>query len=164
MERTDDGHWVIVDGRRWRATDPEIPTGLRSELVAELMDARRSVKAARRAGDVDAEEEARRRVAQAKVALGERGRPWWEGDRRTPDCERIRATLLTLARHREEGSLCPSDVARVVGAAEWRALMDAVREVVRRAAADGEVVVTRGETVLDPSGAWRGPIRIRLRR
>ena len=24
-ETTDDGHYVVIDGRRWRATDPAIP-------------------------------------------------------------------------------------------------------------------------------------------
>lgn len=39
-ERTDDGHYIIVNGRKWRATDPNIPPNLESELVAELMNAR----------------------------------------------------------------------------------------------------------------------------
>ncbi|WP_226902050.1 ParB/Srx family N-terminal domain-containing protein [Phycicoccus mangrovi] len=26
VERTHDGRYVVVDGRRWRATDPGIPT------------------------------------------------------------------------------------------------------------------------------------------
>ncbi|MET7757595.1 hypothetical protein ABZT27_23295 [Streptomyces sp. NPDC005389] len=40
----------------------------------------------RRAGDVEAERAARARVQTAKVALGERGTPWWdqpEPERRT---------------------------------------------------------------------------------
>ncbi len=125
------------------------------------MDARRSVGAALRAADATAEADARERVHQAKVALGERGRPWWEGDRRAPDPARIRAALLTLARHRSEGSVCPSDIARVVGAGSWRALMEPVRDVVRSAARAGEVVVTKGQAVLDPDSEWRGPIRVR---
>ena len=63
-ERTPDGRYLVVDGRRWRATDPGIPETLRAELVAELMAARRI--------------QARARVQDAKVALGERGEPWWE--------------------------------------------------------------------------------------
>lgn len=77
-ERTPDGRYVIVDGRRWRATDPSIPEERRKELVAELMSARRAVGAAKRAGDEEAERAARDRVHAAKVALGERGEPWWE--------------------------------------------------------------------------------------
>jgi hypothetical protein len=42
------------------------------------MDARRAVKAAKRAGDEEGLREARRRVHEAKVALGERGEPWWQ--------------------------------------------------------------------------------------
>ena len=40
----DEGRWIVIGGRRWRASDPEIPAPLRTELVAELMDdARRLV-------------------------------------------------------------------------------------------------------------------------
>ena len=79
-EKTPDGHYVIIDGRRWRATDPSIPEERRKELVAELMSARRAVGAAKRADDAKAEKAARARVHAAKVALGERGKPWWERD------------------------------------------------------------------------------------
>ena len=69
---------MIIDGRRWRATDPSLTEERRSELVSELMSARRAVGAAKKAGDADAERKARDRVHAAKVALGERGEPWWE--------------------------------------------------------------------------------------
>ena len=78
-ERTPDGRYVIIDGRRWRATDPSIPEERRQELVNELMSARRAVGTAKRAGDADAERAARDRVHAAKLALGERGPKWWEG-------------------------------------------------------------------------------------
>ena len=77
-ERTPDGRYVIIDGRRWRASDPSLPEERRQELVDELMAARRAVGAARRTGDEAAEKAARARVHAAKVALGERGTPWWE--------------------------------------------------------------------------------------
>ena len=77
-ERTPDGHHVIINGRRWRATDPEIPDDAAAVLRGELMAARRAVGAALKAGDSEAEQTARARVQQAKVALGERGTPWWE--------------------------------------------------------------------------------------
>jgi hypothetical protein len=77
-ERTPDGHYLIIDGRRWRASDPGLPEERREELVNELMDARRAVGAAKRVGDAGAERAARDRVHAAKVALGERGQPWWE--------------------------------------------------------------------------------------
>ncbi len=63
-EHTPDGRYIIVNGRRWRATDPEIPDDARDRLQKHLM-------AARRVQD-------RARVQAAKVALGERGEPWWE--------------------------------------------------------------------------------------
>jgi uncharacterized protein len=77
-ERTPDGRYIIVDGRRWRASDPRLPEERRQELVNELMSARRAVGASKRDGDEKAEREARDRVHAAKVALGERGKPWWE--------------------------------------------------------------------------------------
>lgn len=69
---------MIIDGRRWRATDPELPPEVSEVLRHELMSARRAVAAARKAGDPEAERSARDRVQEAKVALGERGTPWWE--------------------------------------------------------------------------------------
>ena len=77
-ERTPDGRYVVVDGRRWRATDPAVPEEVAAELRRRLMAARRDVGAALRAGDRDAERAARARVHAAKTALGERGTPWWE--------------------------------------------------------------------------------------
>ncbi|RSN24096.1 hypothetical protein DMC63_05895 [Streptomyces sp. WAC 05977] len=79
-ERTPDGRFVVIGGRRWRATDPEIPEETAARLRGLLMRARRDVGAARRAQDPQAEREARARVHIAKVALGERGTPWWEQD------------------------------------------------------------------------------------
>jgi hypothetical protein len=76
-ERTPDGRYIVVDGRRWRASDPGLPEPRRRELVGELMAARRAVGTAQRAGDADAARAARDRVHAAKVALGERGTPWW---------------------------------------------------------------------------------------
>ena len=78
MERTPDGRYVVIDGRRWRATDPLIPEDVAAELRKELMSARRAVGAALTAQDATAERAARDRVQQAKTALGERGTPWWE--------------------------------------------------------------------------------------
>ncbi|MFI5639536.1 hypothetical protein ACIA8H_19265 [Streptomyces goshikiensis] len=77
-EHTPDGRYVVIDGRRWRATDPELPADAAARLRTHLMAARRAVGAALRAHDEEAEREARRRVHTAKVALGERGAPWWD--------------------------------------------------------------------------------------
>ena len=78
MERTDDGRYIILDGRRWRATDPELPADVAAALRRQLMAARRAVGAALRAHDSVAEQQARASVQRAKMALGERGTPWWE--------------------------------------------------------------------------------------
>ncbi|MGW0792796.1 hypothetical protein ACWD04_32445 [Streptomyces sp. NPDC002911] len=77
-ERTPDGRYIVVDGRRWRATDPEIPENVAADLRSHLMAARRAVASARRNEDTAGETLARSRVHTAKVALGERGTPWWD--------------------------------------------------------------------------------------
>ncbi|GAB2776883.1 hypothetical protein GCM10027020_32780 [Nocardioides salsibiostraticola] len=74
-ERTDDGHYFVIDGRRWRATDPDIPEERRAELTRILMAWRRDVKSTR---GTDQEKRSRAGVQAAKVALGERGDRWWE--------------------------------------------------------------------------------------
>ena len=74
-EHTEDGRYVVIDGRRWRATDPLIPDERRHELQSVLMAWRREVK---RTLGTDGEKAARAGVQAAKVALGERGTPWWE--------------------------------------------------------------------------------------
>ncbi|HEX9997679.1 MAG TPA: hypothetical protein VGB45_11075 [Abditibacterium sp.] len=78
VEPTPDGHHVVIDGRKWRATNPNLPEEERQKLVNELMSARRAVGAALKANDKDAEMAARARVSAAKIALGERGPKWWE--------------------------------------------------------------------------------------
>ena len=75
LERTPDGRYIVIDGRRWRATDPSIPQDRRAELTRALMAWRREV---RRARGTEGERAARDGVQAAKVALGERGTPWWE--------------------------------------------------------------------------------------
>jgi hypothetical protein len=73
---TDDGHYFVIDGRRWRATDPSIPDERRAELTKILMAWRRDVRRTKGTGD---EKASRAGVQAAKLALGERGTPpWWE--------------------------------------------------------------------------------------
>jgi hypothetical protein len=74
-ETTSDGRYFVIDGRRWRATDPAIPETRRAELTRALMAWRREV---RRTKGTEEERAARAGVQAAKVALGERGTPWWE--------------------------------------------------------------------------------------
>ncbi|MEU5277987.1 hypothetical protein AB0G87_16395 [Streptomyces asoensis] len=77
-ETTPDGHFVVIKGRRWRATDPSIPEETAARLRRHLMSARRAVRSATTAADTEAERAARARVNLAKTALGERGTPWWD--------------------------------------------------------------------------------------
>ncbi len=83
VERTPDGHYLVIDGRKWRATNPSLPEEERKRLVSELMRARSEVGRALRAKDKTAERAARDRVHAAKVGLGERGPKWWEGTAKT---------------------------------------------------------------------------------
>ncbi|WP_189762592.1 hypothetical protein [Streptomyces xanthochromogenes] len=78
LDHTPDGHFVVIDGRRWRATDPMLPEDVASRLRKHLMAARRAVRSALSDEDEAAVRAARGRVQRAKVALGERGTPWWE--------------------------------------------------------------------------------------
>ena len=80
VERTPDGRHVVVDGRRWRTADPDLPDDVRARLLHHLGVARSGVRTAGRAGDEAAVAEARARVQQAKTGLGERGAAWWEQD------------------------------------------------------------------------------------
>lgn len=155
----EDERFLVIGGRRWRRSDPSIPSALRQELVDELMDARRAVKAADGPASTAG---ARARVDDAKRALGERGRPWWEPDEEGSTRERLTATVLTLARHRAPKTICPSDAARAAGGQRWRSLMPEAREVARQLACDGEVEVLQKGEPLDPAAPWKGPVRIRL--
>ena len=74
---TPDGRYFVVAGRLWRLSNPALPPDQRQHLVNELMQARRAVATARKAGDHAAEHLARAAVDQAKRALGERGPVWW---------------------------------------------------------------------------------------
>ncbi len=72
-----DQRYIIVRGRLWRTANPNLPAETRERWVSALMDARRTVKAAKRSGDQHRLAMARAAVDQAKVALGERGPVWW---------------------------------------------------------------------------------------
>jgi hypothetical protein len=75
--RTPDGRYIVVRGRLWRAANPSLDASVHEGLVKELMSARRAVGAALKSGNRDDLSTARARVQAAKVALGERGEPWW---------------------------------------------------------------------------------------
>ncbi|NEK57715.1 biopolymer transporter Tol [Geodermatophilus sabuli] len=80
VTRTEDGRWLVVDGRRWRAADPSLPDEVRARLLHHLGVARSGVRTAGRAGDDAAVAAARARVQLAKTGLGERGPAWWDQD------------------------------------------------------------------------------------
>lgn len=72
---------------------------------------------------------------------------------------RIEATMRTLLRNRApDKTICPSEVARVVGQPDWRGVMDAVRDVAAELAEAQVLQVTRrGKPVVtdEPSGPVR---------
>lgn len=78
--------------------------------------------------------------------------------------QRLESTILDLLAQRARTStICPSDAARAVGGddeQEWRDLMEPARRAARRLVDRGEVVITQGGKVVDPSRAT-GAIRIR---
>lgn len=99
----------------------------------------------------------RRGVQDAKVALGERGDPWWEptDDGRST---RLAAAIRTILRGRPTGSMCPSEAARIAGGESWRALMPLVREIARAMHDAGEIRIQQGG--LDVPPGVSGPIRL----
>jgi len=116
-----------------------------------------------RTGDEDLVSDARAQVHAAKVALGERGEPWWDEPTPTGRHDRIEAAILALAGHRApDGTICPSDAARAIGGSGWRDLVPEVRDVARALVRTGQVEVTQKGRPLDPDADWRGPVRIRL--
>lgn len=72
------------------------------------------------------------------------------------------AVLELVSRRGAESSACPSEVARSLSPNSWRLLMPQVRQVAAQLAQTGFIQVTQRGTVLNPTDAWRGPIRIRL--
>ena len=75
---TPDGRYIVVRGRLWRCTNPDLPEMERQHWVQRLMGARRSVAQAKRERDAELERKARDQVDEAKRALGERGPVWWQ--------------------------------------------------------------------------------------
>ncbi|AZC12714.1 DUF2256 and DUF3253 domain-containing protein [Microbacterium sp. ABRD28] len=79
----------------------------------------------------------------------------------TPIDRELEASIRqTLASRAASSSMCPSEAAKAVGGEEWRELMEPARRAARRLVAAGEVEITQGGRVVDPSTA-KGPIRIR---
>ncbi|QNM83000.1 hypothetical protein H8M03_01140 [Sphingomonas sabuli] len=97
---TDDGRYFLVRGRLWRCSDPALGEDRRTTLVRQLMTARSAVGRALRAGDDAALRDARAAVDAAKVALGERGKPWWDDG--APDYNRQMARNTPYAAWAEQ--------------------------------------------------------------
>ncbi len=89
---------------------------------------------------------------------------------RPVDRELEASILRLLAERATTATICPSEAARAVAGQQgdasddaWRALMEPARRAARRLVAAGEVEITQGGRVVDPSTA-KGPIRIRRAR
>lgn len=98
MTAEPDEHFFVVDGRRWRRTDPAIPQDVAAALRSHLGRGRNAVKRAKHDGDEAALAEARHRNGLAKDGLGERGPEWWSRpeDERVADARRALAELDAL--------------------------------------------------------------------
>jgi len=85
--------------------------------------------------------------------------------RKVTDVDRdLEASILGLLAHRAAtATICPSESARAIGGEDWRDLMEPARRAARRLVARGEIDITQGGSVVDPSTA-KGPIRLRKRR
>ena len=78
------------------------------------------------------------------------------------DVDRDLESAITDLLATRSGTVCPSEAARKVDADGWRELMEPARRAARRLVEAGEVEITQGGRVVDPSTA-KGPIRIRRR-
>lgn len=83
---TPDGRYFVVRGRLWRTSNPALDEEHRQRLVSDLMTGRRDVTKGKRTGNSEHIRDARRRVDEAKTALGERGPVWWQDG--APDLNR----------------------------------------------------------------------------
>ncbi len=80
------------------------------------------------------------------------------------DFRTIRRCILAQVRARGlEKTICPSEVAKELGGAEWRSLMPAVRAVGFDLVKTGEIQVTQRGQVVDPANV-KGALRFRVTR
>ena len=95
---TPDGRYFIVRGRLWRMSNPGLSEEERAVLVTKLMDARRAVGAAEKAGDAAGEKSARAHVDAATRAR-RAGPVWWRDG--APDLNRhmVRNTPYSFAKN-----------------------------------------------------------------
>ena len=75
----------------------------------------------------------------------------------------IRESILEHVKQRgSEKTVCPSEVARAIGGAEWRDLMPQIRLVAAELVDEGLIRVTRQGVDVDPYNPG-GPIRLSIR-
>ena len=75
----------------------------------------------------------------------------------------LEQAILDLLNGRPRGAtICPSEAARALRPESWRGQMERTRQAARRLVHRGQLDITKGGRVVDPSTA-RGPIRLRLR-
>jgi hypothetical protein len=88
------------------------------------------------------------------------------GSAEAATAQALEAAILRLLTERGAGkTICPSEAARAVAGedrAAWEPLMEPARQAARRLVAAGEIVITQGGVVVDPSRA-RGAIRLKRR-
>ena len=70
------------------------------------------------------------------------------------------AIIDVLAARPATATICPSEVARMVGGEHWRDLMEPTRAAARRLVVEGRIEIVQQGAVVDPSRA-KGPIRLR---
>src|ERR1700761_2069916 len=92
---TPDGRYFVVRGRLWRCSNPHLSDEEKTHWTAILMSARRAKGVAMRRGDRDSQEQARKNIDVAKIALGERGPVWWTDG--APDLNRHMAKNTSYA-------------------------------------------------------------------
>jgi hypothetical protein len=102
-DASDDERWVVINGRRWRRTDPSLPPDLVEALKSHLGKGRSGVRSAKSRDDEAAVSVARRRVDLAKHGLGERGPKWWD-EEKSARLHRAREALRELEALDEQSS------------------------------------------------------------
>ncbi|KAK0736045.1 hypothetical protein B0T21DRAFT_173190 [Apiosordaria backusii] len=93
--KTDDGHYIIVNGRKWRATDPMAPSDVLAELKHFLAKGRSGARRQNR-DDSEKRQLSRKTTGLAKLGLGERGKPEWWNDTNEGRKQRWENTLTQL--------------------------------------------------------------------
>lgn len=142
---SEDAHYFVVKGRRWRKTAPKY-SGEAAHGVGEGVNGRAS--SAQPTQRARCEGRAGRTRAKSYPS---RGCP-----------ERLLAAIRALLRARpSSSSICPSDAARVADGKNWRTLSSHAREVARDAGCAGNNIFTQRSKKLSsrPPGATRSASR-----